>query len=34
MKISYGPNYDVIYLKFCEGKIVDTVEVKTNILGH
>ena len=32
MKISYDPNYDVMYLKFCEGKIVDTVEVEANIL--
>jgi uncharacterized protein YuzE len=32
MKISYDPNYDVMYLKFCEGKIVDTIEVEANIL--
>jgi uncharacterized protein YuzE len=32
MKITYDPNYDVMYLKFCDGKIVDTVEVEANIL--
>ncbi|MCX6677864.1 MAG: DUF2283 domain-containing protein [Methanothrix sp.] len=32
MKISYDLNYDVMYLKFCDGKIVDTVEVEANIL--
>jgi uncharacterized protein YuzE len=32
MKISYDPNYDIMYLRFCDGKIVDTVEVEANIL--
>jgi uncharacterized protein YuzE len=32
MKISYDPNYDVMYLKFCDGNIVDTIEVEANIL--
>ncbi len=32
MKISYDPKYDVMYLKFSEGKIEDTVEVEANIL--
>lgn len=32
MRISYDPNYDLMYLKFCEGKTVDTVEVEANIL--
>ena len=32
MKISYDPNYDVIYLKFRDGNIVDTVEVEANIM--
>ena len=32
MNISYDPNYDVMYLKFCDGKIVDTIEVEANVL--
>jgi uncharacterized protein YuzE len=32
MKISYDPKYDVMYLKFSDGKIADTVEVESNIL--
>jgi uncharacterized protein YuzE len=32
MKISYDPKHDVMYLKFSEGKIADTIEVETNIL--
>jgi len=32
MDISYDPNYDVMYLKFSDGKIVDTIEVKANVL--
>ncbi len=32
MNISYDPNYDVMYLKFSDGKIVDTVEVEANVL--
>ena len=32
MKISYDPKYDVMYLKFADGMIVDTVEVEANIL--
>ena len=32
MKISYDPKYDVMYMKFSEGKVEDTVEVEPNIL--
>ena len=32
MNISYDPNYDVMYLKFNDGKIVDTIEVEANVL--
>jgi uncharacterized protein YuzE len=32
MKISYDPKYDVMYLKFSDGRITDTVEVAANIL--
>jgi len=32
MNISYDPNYDVMYLKFSEGKIVDTIEVEANVI--
>ena len=32
MNISYEPNYDVMYLKFSDGKIVDTIEVEANVL--
>jgi uncharacterized protein YuzE len=31
-KISYDPKYDVMYLKFSDVKIADTVEVEANIL--
>ena len=32
MKISYDPKYDVMYIKFSEGKIADTIEVEANVL--
>lgn len=32
MKISYDPKYDVMYMKFSEGQVEDTVEVEPNIL--
>ncbi|NMB86230.1 MAG: DUF2283 domain-containing protein [Methanothrix sp.] len=32
MQISYDPKYDVMYLKFSEGNIADTIEVETNVL--
>jgi len=32
MKISYDPKYDVMYMKFSEGKVEDTIEVEPNIL--
>jgi len=32
MKISYDPKHDVLYLKFSEGKIVDTIEVVEGVL--
>ncbi len=32
MKISYDPKHDVLYLKFSEGKVVDTVEVVEGVL--
>ncbi len=32
MNISYDPNYDVMYLKFSDEKIVDTIEVEANVL--
>ena len=32
MNISYDPNYDVMYLKFSDGEIVDTIEVEANVL--
>jgi uncharacterized protein YuzE len=32
MKISFDPKYDVLYLKFSEDKIVDTVEVDGGVL--
>ena len=32
MKISYDPKYDVMYIKFSEGKIIDTIEVEANVL--
>ncbi len=32
MKISYDPKYDVLYLKFTEENVVDTVEVNKGVL--
>ena len=32
MKVSYDPKHDVLYLKFSDAKIVDTVEVVEGIL--
>ena len=32
MKISYDPKYDVLYLKFAEEKVVDTIEVDGGVL--
>jgi uncharacterized protein YuzE len=32
MKISYDPKYDVLYLKFTEEKVVDTIEVNGGVL--
>jgi uncharacterized protein YuzE len=32
MKISYDPKYDVLYLKFTEEKVVDTIEVDGGVL--
>lgn len=32
MKISYDPRYDVLYLKFTEEKVVDTIEVDGGVL--
>jgi len=32
MKISYDPKYDVLYLKFTEENVVDTVEVDGGVL--
>lgn len=32
MKISFDPKHDVLYLKFSEEKIVDTIEVDGGIL--
>ncbi len=32
MKISFDPKHDVLYLKFSEDKIVDTVEVDGGVL--
>ena len=32
MKISYDPKYDVLYLKFMEEKVVDTIEVDGGVL--
>jgi uncharacterized protein YuzE len=32
MKISYDPKYDVMYIKFAEGKVADTIEVEANVL--
>lgn len=32
LKISYDPKYDVMYIKFSEGKVADTIEVEANVL--
>ncbi|HUI40319.1 MAG TPA: DUF2283 domain-containing protein [Methanothrix sp.] len=32
MKISYDPKYDVLYLKFTEVDVVDTIEVNKGVL--
>lgn len=32
MKISYDPRYDVLYLKFTEEKVVDSIEVEGGVL--
>jgi len=32
MKISYDPKYDVMYIKFSDAKIADTVEVDEGII--
>ncbi len=32
MKVSYDPKHDVLYLKFSDAKVVDTVEVVEGIL--
>jgi len=32
MKISYEPKYDVLYLKFTEENVVDTIEVNKGVL--
>ena len=32
MKISYDPKYDVLYLKFTEEDVVDTIEVNKGVL--
>jgi len=32
MKISFDPKHDVLYLKFSEEKIVDTIEVDGGVL--
>ena len=32
MKISYDPKYDVLYLKFTEKKVADTIEVDGGVL--
>ncbi len=32
MKISYDPKYDVLYLKFTEENVVDTIEVNKGVL--
>ncbi len=32
MKISFDPKYDVLYLKFSEDKIADTLEVDGGVL--
>jgi len=32
MRVTYDPKYDVLYLKFSEEKITDTVEVADGVL--
>lgn len=32
MKISFDPNHNVLYLKFSEERIVDTIEVDGGVL--
>jgi uncharacterized protein YuzE len=32
MQISYDPKYDVMYLKFSEGKVAHTIEVEASVL--
>jgi len=32
MKISYDPKYDVLYLKFTDEKVADTIEVDGGVL--
>ena len=32
MKITYDPKYDVMYIKFSEGMVADTIEVEANLL--
>lgn len=32
MRVTYDPKYDVLYLKFSEKKIADTVEVAEGVL--
>ncbi len=32
MRVTYDPKYDVLYLKFSEEKIADTVEVVDGVL--
>ena len=32
MKISYNPEYDVMYMEFSEAKVDDTIEVEPNVL--
>ncbi len=32
MKISFDPKYDVLYLKFSEDKVADTIEVDGGVL--
>ena len=32
MKISYDPKHDVMYIKFSDAKVVETVEVEEGVL--
>jgi uncharacterized protein YuzE len=32
MKISYDPKHDVLYMKFSDGKVEDTIEVDGGLL--